>query len=117
MPYGIQQPAVSAQILRLEEDLETVLFQRRPFRLTKAEEKLFSFIAPFFTQLDEVAAQIRGTVSKRFRLGASGPVLRNYVPAILPTLRPRAPKLRRRITETHQPEQEPSLPQNGIDCA
>jgi DNA-binding transcriptional LysR family regulator len=53
MPYGIQQPAVSAQILRLEEDLNTVLFQRRPFRLTTAANEPF-----------------------RLRLAASGPVLR-----------------------------------------
>lgn len=33
MPYGIQQPAVSSQILQLEKDLGVKLFERQPFRL------------------------------------------------------------------------------------
>ena len=36
IPYGVQQPAVSAQIIRLEEDLGVSLFRRRPFQLTPA---------------------------------------------------------------------------------
>ena len=51
MPYGIQQPAVSAQIIRLEEDLGLTLFQRRPFQLTRAGAELFEFIKPFFANL------------------------------------------------------------------
>ena len=34
IPYGIQQPAVSAQVAQLEEFLGATLFQRRPFALT-----------------------------------------------------------------------------------
>ncbi len=34
IPYGIQQPAVSGQIAKLEESLGTKLFQRRPFALS-----------------------------------------------------------------------------------
>ena len=48
MPYGIQQPAVSAQVIQLENDLGITLFQRRPFGLTPAGEELFGFIKPFF---------------------------------------------------------------------
>ena len=36
IPYGIQQPAVSGQIAKLEESLGTKLFQRRPFTLSPA---------------------------------------------------------------------------------
>jgi len=36
IPYGIQQPAVSGQIIQLEEYLGVTLFQRRPFVLTAA---------------------------------------------------------------------------------
>lgn len=39
IPYGIQQPAVSAQVAQLEEFLGVTLFQRRPFALTPAGEK------------------------------------------------------------------------------
>jgi DNA-binding transcriptional LysR family regulator len=50
----IQQPAVSAQVARLEEDLGVRLFERRPFRLTPAGKALYDFIAPFFSRLGEV---------------------------------------------------------------
>ena len=33
MPYGIQQPAVSGQLLQLEKHLGVKLFHRRPFSL------------------------------------------------------------------------------------
>ena len=46
MPYGIQQPAVSAQILQLEDSLGVSLFQRRPFCLTPAGDKLAFFRGP-----------------------------------------------------------------------
>jgi DNA-binding transcriptional LysR family regulator len=117
MPYGIQQPAVSAQILRLEEDLNTVLFQRRPFRLTTAGRQLFDFIAPFFAQLDEVAAQIRGATSQRLRLAASGPILRNHFPSILAAHRRKYPALRLALRETNQLEAETLLQQDEIDLA
>src|SRR5690242_9532767 len=41
IPYGIQQPAVSGQVGQLEEYLGVVLFQRRPFSLTPAGQKLY----------------------------------------------------------------------------
>lgn len=60
MPYGIQQPAVSSQIIQLEGFLETTLFHRRPFALTPAGEQLYSFILPFFANLDAMATKLRG---------------------------------------------------------
>lgn len=117
MPYGIQQPAVSAQILRLEEDLETVLFQRRPFSLTNSGRALFAFIEPFFAELDEVAAQIRGTASQRLRLAASGPILRNHFPAILAAHRRNFPGLKLTLRETNQAEAERLLQADEIDLA
>ncbi len=41
MPYGIQQPSVSAQVNALERDLGVTLYERRPFKLTPAGEELF----------------------------------------------------------------------------
>ncbi len=117
MPYGIQQPAVSAQILRLEEDLQTVLFQRRPFSLTKSGREIFAFIEPFFAELDEVAAQIRGTASQRLRLAASGPILRNHFPALLSAHRRKYPALKLALRETNQHEAEMLLQADEIDLA
>jgi len=58
IPYGIQQPAVSAQIIQLERTLGAKLFQRRPFELTPAGARLYAFIEPFFGELLKVAAEI-----------------------------------------------------------
>jgi hypothetical protein len=59
MPYGIQQPAVSGQIARLEEALGAKLFNRRPFSLLPAGAELFEFIRPFFDDVEKVAGRIR----------------------------------------------------------
>ena len=71
-PYGIQQPAVSAQILQLEHTLGTKLFVRRPFQLTAAGEKLFAFAEPFFGSVAKLAGEIRGSSARLIRIGASG---------------------------------------------
>ena len=52
MPYGIQQPAVSGQVLLLEQDLNTKLFDRRPFRLTTDGQELYDFVRPFFQDVE-----------------------------------------------------------------
>ena len=62
MPYGIQQPAISAQVLRLEQELGVTLFQRRPFRLTSPGQDLYQFIEPFFGGLTEIGRRLRGGV-------------------------------------------------------
>src|SRR6266480_5556994 len=66
MPYGIQQPAVSGQIAKLEEALGAKLFNRRPFSLLPAGVELFKFIKPFFDEVEKVAGIIRAT-SQKFR--------------------------------------------------
>src|SRR6516164_11168270 len=58
IPYGIQQPAVSGQVAQLEEYLGVVLFQRRPFALTPAGQKLYAYIQPFFSNLDQIASEL-----------------------------------------------------------
>ena len=49
IPYGIQQPAVSGQIAKLEESLGTKLFQRRPFALSPAGWNYSSLSSHFST--------------------------------------------------------------------
>src|SRR6266478_3656622 len=85
MPYGIQQPAMSGQIIHLEESLGGALIQRRTFALTAQGEELFEFIAPFFDNLQPMAEKIRGGVSQHIRIGASEIVLRDYLPGVLQT--------------------------------
>ena len=70
MPYGIQQPAISAQILQLEDSLGVTLYQRRPFQLTTQGKVLYDFLAPFFGGLTEMSDRIRGGGEKRLRIAA-----------------------------------------------
>lgn len=93
IPYGIQQPAISAQVIQLEDDLGTPLFHRRPFQLTKPGEELFRFIEPFFGGLEVMGRKLRGGTEVRLRIGAPETVQREYLPGLLQTLRARQPKL------------------------
>lgn len=117
MPYGIQQPAISGQILKLEESIGGKLFHRRPFTLTPAGERLYLFIAPFFANLHEVSGELRGQASQRLRLAASTEVLRDHVPALMRQMREKLPRLALSLRESNQAFAEPLLLRGEIDLA
>ena len=117
MPYGIQQPAVSGQVLQLERDLGVKLFQRRPFALTPAGEDLFSHIDPFFSKLPQVAARLRGEEGQHLRLGASAAVLTTHIPSILSGLRKQFPELRLTLRDVTPADVEQLLTSQEIDVA
>ena len=75
MPYGIQQPAISAQILQLEDSLGVTLFHRRPFKLTREGTQLYQYIEPFFGGLKELAEKLRGGAETRLRIATPGEFL------------------------------------------
>ncbi len=87
IPYGIQQPAVSGQMARLETDLKVRLFERQPFRLTEAGRELMNFVEPFMGNLDAVARRLRESAMPQLRMAASEVVLRSHLPAVLERLR------------------------------
>ena len=117
MAYGIQQPAMSGQIIQLEEFLGANLFQRRPFALTPQGEELYEFIAPFFDNLQPVADRIRGGISQHLRIGASEIVLRDHLPAVLQMMKKQFPKLKVTLREGYQPELESCVAKNELDVA
>jgi len=117
MPYGIQQPAMSGQIIQLEESLGVTLFQRRPFALTSHGRELYEFIGPFFDNLLPMADKIRGGVSQHLRIGASEIVLRDHLPAVLQGMRKQFPKLKVTLREGYQPELESCLAKRELDLA
>jgi DNA-binding transcriptional LysR family regulator len=93
IPYGIQQPAISAQVIQLEDSLGVALFQRRPFELTTQGRELFRFIAPFFEGLTDMDTQLRGGRVVRLRIGAPEAVQHNYLPALLRAVRKSVPSV------------------------
>ena len=117
MPYGIQQPAISGQIIQLEEFLGVTLFQRRPFTLTPAGEELYRFIKPFFDDLGPMSEKLRGGVAQHLRVAASEIVLRDYLPAILHQARQLFPKLRVTLREGYEPQVVTWLQRQEIDLS
>jgi len=116
MPYGIQQPAVSGQIARLEEALGAKLFNRRPFSLLPAGVELFEFIKPFFDDVEKVAGRIRGAV-QQLRIAAPSIVLHDYVPELLQRVRRRFPIFRLQLHEAARAEAERLLQAGEVDVA
>lgn len=115
MPYGIQQPAVSGQIIQLEEFLGVTLFHRRPFELTQAGEELFRFIEPFFSNLDAMTKKLQGGTAHHIRIGASEIVLRDHMPELTQRVKEKFPKLKFTLREGYQPQIEAWLDKQEID--
>src|SRR5438876_9166744 len=116
MPYGIQQPAVSGQIARLEEALGAKLFNRRPFSLLPAGADLFQFVKPFFDNVETVAGRIRGA-SHQLCIAAPSIVLHDYVPELLRRVRRRFPIFRLELHEAARSDAERLLQVGEIDVA
>jgi DNA-binding transcriptional LysR family regulator len=108
MPYGIQQPAVSAQIIQLEKTLGKKLFARRPFALTPDGEELYRSIAPFFDGLDGLETRMKEPGTQFLSITAPPTLLRNHLPKVMAEVQKRFPRLRLRIREAN-PTQALSL--------
>ena len=94
MPYGIQQPALSGQLLDLERELGVTLFSRRPFALTPPGTVLYEHARAFFEPLDALVETLRQPELLVLRIGASELILREYMPAVVASMRAREPHLR-----------------------
>lgn len=115
MPYGIQQPAVSSQILALEEDLGTRLFERNPFRLTPAGQELYEFARPFFDNLEPMRERLRARQAPRLRLAASELILRDYLPAVMERMRRDQPELAFTLKSGSRAEMDRWLAEHQVD--
>jgi len=113
MPYGIQQPSVSAQVKALERDLGVSLFERRPFKLTPAGEELFKFVEPFFGRIPEVRARLQGAA--RIRVGASPIIFRDYLPPVIEAVRKQFTGLNMILRALNQPELIDGLERDELD--
>lgn len=117
IPYGIQQPAVSSQIALLEKTLDTLLFHRRPFKLTPPGAALYQEIAPFFSRLPKLEEMVRGTLTQEIRLAGPTEVLRDHLPAVLSEMRRRYPGLRLILHEADQMQAESLIARGETDLA
>ena len=115
IPYGIQQPAVSAQVAQLEEFLGVTLFQRRPFALTAEGEKLYAFAEPFFANLEKIADELQGGQTRHFRLGASTIVLRDHLPQLLNGVRKKFPGVKVSLREGYAARLGELLAKDEVD--
>jgi DNA-binding transcriptional LysR family regulator len=115
IPYGIQQPAVSAQVGQLEEFLGVTLFHRRPFELTAEGQKLYDFIKPFFSNLDRIAEEFQGGQTRHFRIGASTIILRDHLPKLLLGVQRRFPGLKVSLREGYPAQLEELLGRDEVD--
>lgn len=117
IPYGIQQPAVSGQMGKLEEDAEVQLFERSPFRLTPAGEVLFAHVQPFFENLGGLVTELRASAEPELRLGGSEFVLREHIPVVMRRTKQLFPKLRISMRTGFQVQLEEWLRNGELDLA
>jgi DNA-binding transcriptional LysR family regulator len=113
MPYGIQQPSISAQVNALERDLGVTLYERRPFKLTPAGEELFKFVEPFFGRISDVRKKLQGAA--QLRIGASPIVFRDYMSPVIESVRKQFPRLNMILRALNQPELIAGIEQDQLD--
>lgn len=117
IPYGIQQPAVSSQLLKLEAELGTKLFERNPFSLTADGEELFAFVRPFFEGIDVMASRLRKRATPLLRLGAAELILRDYLPLTVERMQQNKTKVQLELRSGFTPELEAALKNREIEIA
>jgi DNA-binding transcriptional LysR family regulator len=117
IPYGIQQPAVSGQMQQLEFDVGEKLFERSPFRLTPAGEKLFAYVRPFFENMGTLATELHGGAEPAIRLGGAELVLREHLSTVMQRVRAVHPRMKLSLHAGDQTHVEEWLRDGQIDLA
>ena len=117
MPYGIQQPAISGQLLQLESYLGVKLFRRRPFELLPAGTDLYECIRPFFGELGKMENQLRSASREILRVAAPVVALRDHLPRVLQEVRKKFPHLQLTLRAGQQPQVEAWLERQELDFA
>lgn len=117
MQDPVQQPALSSQMQKFEEELGVSLFQRRPFALTPAGERLYDLIYPFFSKLNELEAELRMDPGTHLRMATGLTLMANHLPPLLEELRRREPRLRFTLRNARTDEFEELLLRREVDVA
>lgn len=101
----VSQPALSAQIAEMEALAGAPLFERsqRQVIMTELGKQLYPGIQTILRELhtlEEIAAQSRGLLQTRLRLGIIPTVAPYLVPVLIPLLRERHPSFRLQLRES-----------------
>ncbi|KAB2717575.1 LysR family hydrogen peroxide-inducible transcriptional activator [Ochrobactrum sp. RC6B] len=101
----VSQPALSAQIAEMEALAGAPLFERsqRQVIMTELGKQLYPGIQTVLRELhslEEIAAQSRGLLQTRLRLGIIPTVAPYLVPVLIPLLRERHPSFRLQLRES-----------------
>jgi DNA-binding transcriptional LysR family regulator len=115
IPYSIQQPAISQQVISLEKNLGVRLFERRPFELTEAGRVLLDTVAPFMEKLATIEDELSGLHRTRLRIGCAAFISDNYIPEILPGLMKEFPDVLTQVFELEGNDPYRSLIARDID--
>lgn len=115
IPYPIQQPAISQQVLTLEKSLGVKLFERRPFNLTEAGRVMINCVRPFMEQLATLEDDLKGLHRVRFRIGCPALIADYYVPELLPRLAEKHPELLPQVFELEGREPYKNLVSREVD--
>jgi DNA-binding transcriptional LysR family regulator len=85
--YSLQQPALSKQMIDLEAQLGVRLFERQPFRLLPAGERVHTALSPLLATLQEVLDGLADGHGPVLRIEAPVTVISHFFPEILAELR------------------------------
>lgn len=117
IPFSVQQPAVSQQLKQLEKDMGVILFERRPFLLTPAGERLFKFVSTFFDNLERELVAVKDESAERVSFGCPMIISVNYFPELLASLKTKFNKILPCVKEVEGSEIFTELLANNVDIA
>jgi LysR family transcriptional regulator, hydrogen peroxide-inducible genes activator len=118
----VTQPTLSMQIQKLEEELETKIFNRnkKPIQLTEIGEKIIEqakIIVDESNRITDIVDQQKGFIGGDFKLGIIPTVMPTLLPLFLKTFIKRYPKVNLKIEELTTEEIIKKLSDGHIDVA
>ena len=115
IPYSIQQPAISQQMISLEKSLGVKLFDRRPFKLHEAGQILLDTVAPFMEKLATLEDDLKGFSRQYLKIACPAIYADYYLPEILKILMEKCPDMLPQVFELEGMNPHRQLLSNDVD--